>query len=241
MKQQISRRAMVGSVMAASAAGAVGWYRGWDVIDAAAPAAPAAAASDELSVVIGEEIRKAVKEMTQRPGPGARRFAGALRMFAANGRAHHMDEGVANYFKSLVKAQGREAVLAVEPDWTMLQAEARALGIERVTPMAIDMPARVRALDTMLAGKFTAFLDHTALEVDAKSKHLDEREVPGVKPIIYRDAACIRTMEMENYAQWTVKVTCALGWVVYEVPVCAAAVGAWAGIWLVNEMDGCHL
>ena len=240
MKQEISRRAMVGTVMAAGTAGAVGWFRGWDAIDAAAPPAPAAAASDELTVVIGEELRQAVREMTQRPGPGARRFAGALRMYAANGRAHGMDQGVANYYRSLVRAQGRDAVLAIEPDWAMLQAEARALGIDRVTPAAIDMPSRARALDAMLAGKFTAFLDRAAVEADAKSKHLDERGVPGVRPIVYRDAACIRTREMENWAQWAVKVSCALGWVVADVPVCAAAVGAWAGVWLVNEMDGCH-
>ena len=56
MKQEISRRAIVGSVMAAGAAGAVGWFRGWDTIDAVAAAAPAAtpAGADELTVVIGK-------------------------------------------------------------------------------------------------------------------------------------------------------------------------------------------
>ena len=240
MKHEISRRAMVGSVVAAGAAGTVGWFRGWDGVDAAATTAAAPPAADELTVVIGDEIRQAVREMTQRPGPGARRFAGALRMYAANGRAHGMDQSVANYYRSLVKAQGRDAVLAIEPDWAMLKAEARALGIDRVTPMAIDMPSRARALDAMLAGKFTAFLDHAAVEVAAKGKHLDERGVPGVRPIVYRDAACIRTMEMENWAQWGVKVACALGWVAFDVPVCAAAVGIWAGVWLANELDGCH-
>lgn len=243
MKHEISRRAMVGSVVAAGAAGTVGWFRGWDTADAAGAAGAAGAAPtapDELTVVIGEEIRHAVREMTQRPGPGARRFAGALRMYAANGRAHGLDQGVADYYRTLVKTQGRDAVLSIEPDWAMLQAEARALGIDRVTPMAIDMPSRARALDAMLAGKYTAFLDRTALEVDARSKHLDERGVPGVRPIVYSDAACIRTMEMENWAQWGVKVVCAFGWVVYDVPACAAAVGAWAGVWLVNELEGCH-
>ncbi len=240
MKQEISRRAMVGSVMAAGAAGTVGWFRGWDTLDAAGPAAAAPTAPDELTIVIGDEVRHAVREMTQRPGPGARRFAGALRMYAANGRAHGMDQGVANYYRTLVKTQGRDAVLSIEPDWKMLQAEARALGIDRVAPMAIDMPSRARALDAMLAGKFTAFLDRAAVEVDARSQRLDERGVPGVRAIVYRDAACIRTMEMENWAQWGVKVTCAFGWVVYDVPVCAAAVGTWAGIWLVNELEGCH-
>ena len=48
MKHEISRRAMVGSVMAAGAAGTVGWFRGWDAEDPASRAPGDAEGTREL-------------------------------------------------------------------------------------------------------------------------------------------------------------------------------------------------
>ena len=226
---------MVGSVLAAGAAGAAGWIGGVEPLEAAGKA------PDDLTRVIGEEIRQSVREMSKRPGPGARRFAGALKMYAANGRSRRMDDEVAKYYRQRVATEGRDAVLIEEPDWAFVQAEVRNLGIDRITPTPIDMASRSRALDAMLAGKFTAFLDHVAKDVDSRSLRMDERGVPGVRPVIYRDAACIATMEMENWASWCIRISCATSVVFWgDVPVCAAAIGVWAGIWLANQSDGCH-
>jgi hypothetical protein len=203
--------------------------------------AAAAAQPDALSAVISAEIKAAIKEMTQRPGPGARRFAGALRVFAANARAHGVDASVAEQYRNLVKAQGRDAVLLSEPDWTTVREQARQLGIERFTPSPVNMAARSKALDALLAGQFTAFLAQAADEVDAVSHRLDERAVPGLRPVVYGDAACIRTMQMEGWADTAMKITCAAaGIFVIEFPVCAEAIGVFIGIWSVNEYNGCH-
>jgi hypothetical protein len=241
MDQVMNRRAMVGSVLAAGAAGAVGWLGGLEPLQAAAAAAAPASTPDDLTLVIGEEIRQSVREMTRRPGPGARRFAGALKVYAAHGRARRTDQAMANYYRQLVATEGRDAVLATDPDWRLLQAEARNLGIDRVTPTPMDMASRGRALDAMLSGKFTMFLDRVATEVDGKSHRMDERNVPGVRPIVYRDAGCIASMEMENWASWAIRLSCATSFMIWgDVPVCAVAVGVWAGVWLANEGDGCH-
>ena len=239
MEQVINRRSMMGSVLAVGAAGAAGFFGG------AAPAAAAAAAGksggDELSTVILSELHQGVREMVVRPGPGARRFAGALRTYAAHGRARGLDQAVAKYYRDLVAVQGRDAVLLAEPDWGYIRAEAQKLGVDNITPTPIDMAARGRALDAVLAGKYTAFLDVVAKDCDTRSRRLDERNVQGLRPIVDYDGPCIATMEMENWASIVSRFVCATSFVIWgDVPVCAAATGAWIGVWVVNQASGCH-
>lgn len=239
MEQVINRRSMLGSILAVGGASAVGLLSG--ELPIAAAGAPAKASADELSNIIVDEVHQGVREMAVRPGPGARRFAGALRMYAAHGRAKGLDQGMAKYYRDLVAAQGRDAVLLAEPDWAYIRAEARKVGLDDITPTPVDLAARGRALDAVLAGKYTAFLDVVAKDCDTRSHKLDERNVQGLRPIFDRDGPCIVTMEMENWAQMFTKVACMASIAVWgDAPVCAAATGAWLGIWIVNQESGCH-
>jgi len=239
MEQVINRRSVLGSVLAVGAASAAGFFGGESRV-AAAGAAPRQG-GDELSGIIVDEVHQAVREMVRRPGPGARRFSGALRTYAAHGRARGLDQGISKYYRDLIGTQGRDVVLLAEPDWTYIRAEARKLGLDDVTPTPVDMAARGRALDAALSGKYTAFLDVVAKECDSRSHRLDERNVQGLRPIFDRDGPCIAMMEMENWASMFTRFACATSLVFWgDVPVCAAATGAWIGIWVVNQESGCH-
>lgn len=239
MDQGISRRAMVGTVLAAGGAAAAGWMGGVAPVAAAGAAPPTAA--DEVGAVIADEVNESVREMVRRPGPGARRFGGSLRMYAAHGRSKGLDQRVAKYFRDRIRTEGRDAVLLGEPDWAYLQAEARRLGVDQLTPSPVDMAARKRALDAMLAGKYTAFLDAAAKEITRRSHDFDARNIQGLRPVLFADGPCIATMEMEGWAQMLTRVACTTSLVIWgDVPVCAVAIGAWVGIWIVNQESGCH-
>lgn len=239
MEQVINRRSVLGSVLAVGAAGAAGFF-GSESRVAAAGAAPKTG-PDELSGIIVDEVHQGIREMVAHPGPGARRFAGALRTYAAHGRARGLDQGIAKYYRDLIATEGRDAVLIAEPDWAYIRAEARKLGVDDITPTPVDMAARGRALDAALAGKYTAFLDVVAKDCDTRSRRMDERNVQGLRPIFDRDGPCILTMEMENWASTFSKFACASSLVIWgDVPVCAASTGAWIGVWVVNQVNGCH-
>lgn len=235
MSEGMSRRAALGTVFTVGAGGVIGAFRGWGGVEAAERRPNA------LAGAINQEIREGVREMTRRPGPGARRFAGGLRVFAANAQAQGLDEKVAEYYGNLVQQQGRDALVFSEPNWAAVADEARLLGIDRFTPPTFDPKLRAESVDAMLAGQFTSVLAQAATQLEAMSLRMDRRGVPGIRGVVFGGAACIRTMEMENWASTAMKITCAAtGLFFIEAPICAEATGIFLGIWLANELEGCH-
>lgn len=240
MNGQMNRRTALGAVVAASAAGLAGVLGGSSVVSAAARKG-VPAQDNLLGPVIADEITKSVRELTRHPGPGARRFAGALRLHAAHARAQGVDEWMAEDFASQVRAQGRDSVLMLEPDLAVVRAQARQLGIEHYTPSPIDSVANVAVLNGLLAGQYSNFLRKAASRLDEASTRFETRNTPGLRPVIYDDAACIRTMEMENWAWWAMKVTCAAApFIPGDAPFCPVATAIYLGVWAANQIEGCH-
>lgn len=240
MNRQVNRRTALGAVVAASAAGLAGVLGGASVLSAA-PRKGEAAPIDPLGPVITDEINNAVRELIRHPGPGGRRFAGALRLHAAHFRAQGGDERTAEYFASMVRTQGRDSVLMSEPDLATVRAQARQLGIDNYTPSPIDPVVNAAVLNGLLAGQYSTFLGKAAARVDEASTRFERRNTPGLRPVVYNEGPCIRTMEMENWAWWGMKLTCvAAPFIPVEAPLCATATAIYLGVWAANQIEGCH-
>lgn len=240
MQGQMNRRTALGAVMAAGAAGLAGVVSGTSVLSAAARKGESAP-NDPLAPVIAHELENSVRELIRHPGPGTRRFAGALRVHAAHFRAHGGDEKLAEYFAAMVRTQGRDSVLMMEPDATALRAAARRLGIEHFTPSPIDPAVNAAVLNGLLAGQYSNFVDRAATKMDEAGAKFEARNTPGLRPVIYYEADCIRYMELESWAWWSMKVSCA-SVAVFEpaTAICAAAAVVYYGVWATNQIEGCH-
>lgn len=240
MRGQMNRRTALGAVAAAGAAGLTGLLGGSSVLSAAAKKGEAAP-SDQLGPVIADEINNSVRDLIRYPGPGARRFAGALRMHAAHFRSKGGDEQLAEYYASLVRAQGRDSVLMLEPDVAAIRATARQLGIDHYTPSPINPTANAAVLNGLLAGQYTNYLRKAASRLDESSTRFETRNTPGLRPVVYNEAPCIRTMEMEDWAWWGMKLTCAAApFIPVDAPLCATATAIYLGVWAANQIEGCH-
>lgn len=240
MNGQMNRRTALGAVVAAGAAGLASVVSGSSVLSAA-PRRGQSAPNDPLGPVIADELENSVRELIRHPGPGGRRFAGALRVHAAHFRAQGGDDKLAEHFAAMVRTQGRDSVLMLEPDMAAVRSAARRLGIEHYTPSPIDPAVNAAALTGLLAGQYSKFIERSADKMDEASAKLEARNTPGLRPVIYYDADCIRYMEVESWAWWVMKVSCeAVPIFEGAGPACAAATVVYFGVWAVNQMEGCH-
>jgi hypothetical protein len=186
--------------------------------------------------LVEDEIRRQVRDSVHglrgaRRGEAARKLASAVRMAAAHFRAKGLDVTVRRQLQAQTRRDGRDAFLRRELDPQRLAAELREFGITTpLPPLAIDIRARARMLDDMLANGISNKLESTAAAIERLATLLDDRPIV---PINLRQ----QCPDVSGYVLFVEMAMASLCF--FNIAACAIFTGMYAGLRISLWAIGC--
>jgi hypothetical protein len=170
---------------------------------------------DPVSAEALHQFKAAIRALSKSAkGEHARQAAAALRVIAANGRAHKLDAEFRRAVEREVKTYGRDNVLLRPFDRQQFAANAREFGVVPAPELRIDvsLAERRQTLDALLAAGVTAHIEGAAAFFEAAGAELDAKgPLQRVQTKEEQIQMCRDLQTFINTAEGAMVIACVIG------------------------------
>ncbi len=234
MNTLVARRTFLGTA-AAAGAGIVGSPLTLPGTGAVHPVATADAVGQEL---LGQ-LRLAVNGMSQaHAGASARQAVGVLRVAAAHYRAQGFDRAFDRQLRTLIRTEGRHALLHQPIDHARLAAEIATFGIDDFPRQAPPDPLRrEQALEALLATGPTHHVLAGTEALERMATRLESQSVPRFAAVRFQDEEYYQCPDLSSYTFALEFVM--IGSCFWNPIFCAIFSGMYAGLNIGLLLTGC--
>lgn len=234
MRQEVGRRAFVGTVIA-----------GVPFFTEAALARPqstgAAAhmhAADRVSEELLRQFRGAVTSLRETgKAEHARTIASILRLSAAHADALGLDATWKRALEQHLRRDGLQSIIGQDIDPQRWQAEVAFFGAPELQPPFVSAADREKGVNAILSPGIVASLQRAAADFDARAGGLARRTDHGDFTLV-QYADCGGLNNMLSIIQWEIAIACGLAYIDGGA-ACAFLTGTYIGLQAMAWWYGC--